>query len=344
MSATGEISHSRPWITDADMRAVQEVMMAGMLAEGNRVRRFEEMVATYHRAPGAVAVSSGTAGLSLALLALGVGSGDEVILPTYTCQAVADAVRIVGAAPVYCDVGDLWLMTPVTVEAVMTPRTRAIILVHIFGIFGDVREFERFGIPIVEDACQAFGRSPSDGASAVTVFSFHATKCLTTGEGGAVITNDSGTLQRLRTLQESHAIPCRLSDLQAALGVSQLARYDEFLRVRQTQAQEYFSQLPSEVTDSVRSVCARSMFFRFPLRLDAKTHRFEEAREFFAEAGIAVRRGVDALLHRGAKLADTDFAGAVRCFEETVSIPLRPGLSDGDRGRIIKRAREYVGR
>lgn len=339
-----QIPHSRPWITDVDRAAVSEVLASGMLAEGTRTRAFEAMIADRVAAAGAVALSSGTSALQLALLGLDVGKGDEVVVPTYTCQSVADAVRAVGATPVYCDVDDWWLMSAATVDAVLTPRTRAIILVHIFGIFADAQQFAAFGIPVIEDACQAFDGTRPRAASGFTVFSFHATKCLTTGEGGAVVAADRNGLEKLSALRQGNAVTARLSDLQAGLGISQLSRYDEFLRLRRVQAERYLAGLPVDLTQKVSAVRDRSMFFRFPLRVEERAHRFETARDFFGEAGIAVRRGVDTLLHRGAGLRDEAFPGAVRCFEETVSIPLRPGLTDDEQERILTRVGEYVGR
>jgi len=339
-----EIPHSRPWITDADIESVRETVASGMLAHGDRVFAFEQLIADYHGASGAVAMPSGTAALALSLLALDVGNGDEVVLPTYTCNSVAAAVRAVGATPIYCDVGDEWLMTPQSVSAVLTSKTKAIILIHIFGIFADARTFAEFGLPVVEDACQAFGGRRQEATSELTVFSFHATKCLTTGEGGAVAAHDKTLLKKLQQLRDSNRIPGRMTDVQAALGISQLSRYAEFLQIRQAQANRYFSNLPTTATMRLGAVRSCSMFFRFPLTLNDRNGSFEDARQFFAKRGIAVRQGVDTLLHRESGHSDASFPGAVARFNETVSIPLRPGLTEGELDRVIDTVSAYVGR
>ena len=341
--APSEIAHSRPWITDADIAAVRQVAASGMLAQGDGVAAFERLIADHQRAAGAVATSTGTAALALALLACDVGDGDEVVVPSYTCRSVADAVRAVGATPIYCDVGESWIMTPARVEPAITSRTRAIILVHIFGIFAETSEFRQFGLPVIEDACQAFAAGGQHPASSLCVYSFHATKCLTTGEGGAVASSDPATVDRLRALRANNILPGRMTDVQAALGISQLDRYDRFVEMRKSQAKQYFSELPESLTARLAELEERTMYFRFPLRVVSTTHSFDDAFRFFAREGIAVRRGVDALLHRDAGLADERFPGAVACFDQTVSIPLRPGLSDDEREHIIDRVQRYVG-
>jgi UDP-4-amino-4-deoxy-L-arabinose-oxoglutarate aminotransferase len=319
---------------------VRDVVAGGMIAQGSRVAQLERKIAEYDGSAGSVATASGTAALTIALRALDV-AGAEVIVPTYVCGSVADAVAAAGARVAYCDVSESWIMTAESVAPFMTARTRAIVVVHLFGVTADTDSLARFGLPVIDDYCQAFG-APRLGVGAdLRVYSFHATKCLTTGEGGAVSARDPDILGRMRALAGRSA---PLSDLQAALGLSQLGRYDAFLRERATQADEYFSEIPRAVTERLASLRRRSMFFRFPLRIAAAGDVFDDARRFFGEAGIAVRRGVDTLLHRQTSLGDDRFPGAVRCYEETLSIPLRPGLTPAERERIICRVREYVGR
>jgi perosamine synthetase len=344
----GVIVHSRPWITVADHAAMAAVMHDGMLASGSRRAAFEQELARQLGAVDVAALGSGTAALALALTALDIEAGDEVILPTYVCRSVADAVRAVRATPVLCDVSDGWLMTAADAARHVTPRTRAIVLVHLFGIRVDAAPFVALGIPVVEDSCQAFGAPLPQGAQAATrgafeVLSFHTTKCLATGEGGAVVAYAEPWGERLRAHADSRAVPAPLSDLQAALGLSQLGRYDEFLRLRREHAAAYFAALPADITAMLASRAAASMFFRFPLWMAADRGGFDHARAFFAGAGIAVRRGVDQLLHRTAGLPDDRFPGAVECYRRTLSIPLWPELGDAGRQRIISRVLEYVG-
>src|SRR5882672_11343027 len=182
-----EILHSKPWITDADNAALADLMRSGMLAQGTKTAEFERAVSEWVGVKDSgVAVGSGAASIVLALDALGIGSGDEVVLPTYVCPKVPEAVLTTGATPVLCDMSDYWTLKPDNVEPYVSPRTKALIVPHLYGIFSDTRSFHRFGIPVIEDCAQAIGhagkRPPSSGD--IAIFSFHPTKLLTTGEGG----------------------------------------------------------------------------------------------------------------------------------------------------------------
>ena len=151
------IPHSRPWITDEDTQSVDRILRSGMIAQGAQVQAFEEQIARYVGAPDAIAVGSGTAALVLALKALCADPDDEVILPTYVCRSVADAVVQAGLTPVFCDVGENWTMTADTVAPHVSGKTRAIIVVHLYGIVVETSCFRRFGVSLIEDCCQAFG-------------------------------------------------------------------------------------------------------------------------------------------------------------------------------------------
>ena len=328
------IPHSRPDITSEDVSAVECVLRSGMVAAGEKVGEFERAVASTSRAAGAVVTSSGTAALTLALESLELPRGAEVIIPTYVCRNVRDAVLQGGFRPVLCDVGEHWNITPETVAPHVGMRTGAIIVVHTFGIAADVQALECFGIPVVEDACQAFGLDVNGRMAGtigdVGVYSFHATKCLCTAEGGAVITSRPGLLQRIR----DGGIAAGMSDLQAALGLSQLARYSTMLDRRRELAEMYFQilaplgpALPVHVRD-------KSIFFRFPLLLQQLD--FDILRVAFERDGVHVRRGVDTLLHRQALCPDAEFPAATDLFSRTLSIPLHPSLTQDETLRLTE--------
>jgi perosamine synthetase len=324
------IPHSKPWITEADQRAVDETLASVQIAAGKRVRDFEEQIANYVGASGGVALGSGTAAIVLALRALDIGVGDEVILPTYVCHQVADAVRETGAIPVFCDVGAAWNMTAETIQPHVSPRTRAIIAVHIFGIAADIDSILRIGLPVIEDCCQALG-APGIGRGTLAVHSFHATKCLTTGSGGMVTTSDATLLARLRELQPHHAILSPMTDIQAALGLSQLMRYEMMLERRRAIAEQYFAAFPPAWTAQLAGVRDRTMLYRFPLTAGITAAKMDS----FAQQGVTVRRGVDDLLHRRAGLPDSDFPNAVAHFEATLSVPIYPALTDAEVQTVI---------
>jgi len=188
MTSVKPIAHSRPTLDEQDARAVARVVRSGMLVQGRCVERFEQRLASFVGARGGVAVGSGTVALELALLALGVGRGDEVILPSYTCAALWLAVRRVGAVPRLVDIEpDTYAIDPVCVKKALTRRTRAVLVPHLFGLPADLMRLQALEVPLIEDCAQTLGatehgrRVGSVGEAAVC--SFSATKLLCTGGG-----------------------------------------------------------------------------------------------------------------------------------------------------------------
>ncbi len=264
-SDSPQIGLSAPDITEAEIAAVTAVLRTPQLSIGPELAAFEQEFAAYHRVPHAVAVSSGTAGLHLALLTLGVSPGHEVILPAFTFVAVANAVLQVGAKPVLADIDPITLnLDPASVEAQITPRTRALIVVHTFGIPAEMDALldiaRRHSLFLIEDACEAIGaewNSPSNTGRAgsfghLAVFGFYPNKQMTTGEGGMVLARDEKHANRLRSLRNQgrqsgagwldHSEPgynYRLSELACALGRVQLRRLKEMLALRAAAAAQY---------------------------------------------------------------------------------------------------------
>jgi UDP-4-amino-4-deoxy-L-arabinose-oxoglutarate aminotransferase len=316
-----------------------------MVAQGERVIELEQRFAAAVDAEGAVAVASGTAALTLALRALDLPPGSEIVIPTYVCINVLHAVRAAGGRAILCDVEEDWTMTPETVHRVLTPSTRAVIAVHTMGVPCDVRGVRELGLPVVEDACQAWGAVVKDGVAGalgdIAIVSTHATKCLTTGEGGVLLSRDPAILARVRESRDtggpdSVRFAAPMSDLQASMGLSQLARYDAFLERRQRLAGRYFEQLSGLGISLPRAVRERSMFFRFPVRCDEDFSRVQAA---FLEEGVQVRRGVDTLLHLLVSAERQHFPVAERLYRETVSLPLYPALTDEHQDLIIAASR-----
>lgn len=252
---------SAPDITEAEIAAVTSVLRTPQLSLGPQLAAFEAELAAYHSVDYAVAVSSGTAGLHLALLALGIGPGHEVIIPSFAFVAVANTVLQTGAAPVFAEIDPLTLdLDPAAVEAAITSRTRAILVVHTFGVPAEMdvlqRIARRHNLALIEDACEAIG-AQLDGQRAgsfgdLAVLGFYPNKQMTTGEGGAVLGCDPALAARLRRLRNQgrdsgadwldHAEPgynYRLSELACALGRVQLRRLDEMLTLRAQAAQRY---------------------------------------------------------------------------------------------------------
>lgn len=310
-----------------------------MLTQGVLTEEFENKVSQYLGAHGGVATSSGTAALVLALQVLGLGPDDEVILPTYVCRSVLEAVITVGAKPVLCDVGQEWVMTPESVEPHLSQRTTAIIAVHTYGLAADINSLSSFGPPIIEDACQSFGliidEKSAGSMGSIGVLSFHATKCLTTGEGGMLVTKNPEMIEKARAIRDGsqnllRRVPAPLSDLQAALGISQLDRYGVFLNKRKQIQKEYYKVI-SDKLGWVSGIFDRDFLYRFVMKNNGG---FGLISKQFGVSNVCVRRGVDSLLHREMSLPDEQFKNAVSLYNRTVSVPFYPALTESEIGRV----------
>jgi perosamine synthetase len=267
---TARIPLSAPDITQLEIDAVTAVLRTPHLSLGPELSAFESALTAYHTVPHAVAVSSGTAGLHLALLTLAIGEGDEVIIPSFTFIAAANAVLQVRATPIFAEIDPITLnLDPMAVERAITPRTRAILLVHTFGVPADMTTFQalaaRHNLFLIEDACEAigaqFGQPPNARRAGsfghLAVFGFYPNKQITTGEGGAVLAHDPAHAARLRSLRNQgrnsttggwldHAEPgynYRLSEIACALGRIQLSRIEEILTLRHAAAERYHQLL-----------------------------------------------------------------------------------------------------
>ncbi|MHB1158131.1 MAG: DegT/DnrJ/EryC1/StrS family aminotransferase [Phycisphaerales bacterium] len=269
-----EISLSRPDITQQEIDAVIEVLRSGRLSIGPRQDRFEELVAERTRSTHAVACSSGTAGLHMALLALNVGPGDEVITTPFSFVASANCILYVGAKPVFVDIDPVSLnLDPAKLEAAITPKTKAIIAVEAFGNPAGMDKIAQIAgkheIPLVEDSCEGLGSTykarPVGSFGRVGVFGFYPNKQITTGEGGMIVTNDDRLADMCRSLRNqgraagsmpgqnndagswlSHerlGYNYRLSEIAAAIGCVQMERFDAILKKRQDVACMYFDRL-----------------------------------------------------------------------------------------------------
>jgi len=255
------IELSSPDITEAEIDAVTAVLRTPHLSLGPELTAFEAALAEYHSVPIALCVSSGTAGLHLALLALRIAEGDEVILPSFAFVAVANAVLQLRATPVFVEIDPVTLnLDPAAVERAITPRTRALLVVHTFGVPAQMDALlsiaRSHNLAVIEDACEAIGAEFEGrrvgGFGDLAVFGFYPNKQMTTGEGGAVLARDPAHAARLRSLRNQGRHPngewldlvesgynYRLSDLACALGRVQLGRIGEMLAMRQAAAERY---------------------------------------------------------------------------------------------------------
>ncbi len=285
---------SSPDITESEIEAVTAVLRSPRLSLGPQMQAFEDAMAEYIGVPHAVAVSSGTAGLHLCVRALGLGEGDEIIVPSFTFIAAANAIRYERANPVFVDIEQTSLnLSPRAIEQVITPRTRAILAVHTFGrpaaITAILEIARRHQLLVIEDACEAIGAEYQDRKAGsfgdAAVFGFYPNKQITTGEGGMVVTPHHELADRIRALRNQGRYDSeawfqhtelgynyRLSEINCVLGLGQLKRIEDILRQREKITRLY-QQLLSGVSGLVLPATdvpgTRLSWFVYVVRLDA---------------------------------------------------------------------------
>ena len=339
------IPHSRPAIDQEDLRATAEVLRSGQIAQGPWVERFERDMAAFFGVQGGVAVSSGTAALELALRALRIGAGDEVIMPSYVCPAPWLATQRVGAEATLVDIDlNTFNIDPLAACQAVTNKTRAIIVPHLFGLPADLTELERLGIPLIEDCAQTLGVTeqgrPVGTVGRLTVCSFYATKLLCAGEGGMVLSNEGALLERVRSLREYDGAPTldpssfnlKLTDLQAALGLSQLERFSAFQERRRFLAATYREALSSKAAVCPSLPPGRTHgYYRFVIRLPHLQTDPEGLIGLISrldQLGIHCRKPVFRPLHR--YLDRSGFPNSDEADRTVLSIPLYPDLTDDE--------------
>jgi dTDP-4-amino-4,6-dideoxygalactose transaminase len=362
---------SRPSIGPQEIEEVTACLRSGWLTSGPRVTRFEEAFARAVGAGHAVAVSSATAGLHIALLAAGVGAGDDVVTTPMTWASTGNVILAVGARPVFADIDPGTLQVdPTAVARAVTARTRAIMPVHFAGQPVDLDALRSIaaerGLALIEDAAHALGTHhrgrPVGAGSTAAVFSFHPIKAITTGEGGMVTTDDAALAERLRLLRfhgvsrdawsryGKRAVPdyeivelgfkYNMTDLQAALGIVQLSRLEEFITARTTLAhsyQEALAGIPGVEMLSPVPYPARHAWHLLVVRLRLERLRItrEAVMEALLDANIGVGLHFRALhLHRLFRerlgLTRADLPEATRASDSILSLPLFPGMTPDD--------------
>ena len=348
-----DIPAARPLIGDAEMQAVAAVLASGQLVQGVEVEAFEqEFSAEVVDGATCVAVNSGTSALHLSLLASGIGAGDEVIVPSFTFAATANAVALTGATPVFVDINPLtYCMDPDAALAAVSPRTQAVLPVHLYGHPAPMPQLrklcETHGLLLLEDAAQAHAASV-DGVAvgawgSAGSFSFYPTKNMTSGEGGMVTTRDPEVVRKVRLLRnqgqqirymnEIVGFNNRMTDIHAAIGRVQLRRLAEWTAARQAHAEALTSGLQGVVTPTVCEG-ARHVFHQYTIRVDAGSR--DSIIEGLRQRGIGSAVYYPTPCHRlPAYNREMDLPETERAARECLSIPVHPSLTAQDLERVV---------
>ncbi len=347
---------SKPFITDAEKNAVLEVLDSGMLAQGSRVAdletRFAQVCGTKH----AVATSSGTTALHLALMAHGIGPGDEVITVSFTFIASVNSILYVGAEPIFVDIEeDTFNMDPALITDAITDRTKAIMPVHLYGQPCDIAAImevaRQHNLTIIEDAAQAVGAKYDGkpvGSFGTGVFSLYATKNIMSGEGGMITTDDDEIAEYCRLVRnhgmkrryyhEMLGYNFRMTDLHAAIAVAQIERLEEMTTKRRENAAYLQEMLKSVVTPVVRPN-VDPVWHQFTVRLDGNRDR-EAAVKQLNEAGIGTGVYYPVPAHQQEYIriivGDVSLPVTERIAEEVLSLPVHPQLSQADLELIVR--------
>jgi dTDP-4-amino-4,6-dideoxygalactose transaminase len=369
---------TRPSVGEEEATAAAAAVMSGWLSQGPRVRDFEAAVAVYVGASRAIATTNCTTALHLALLGAGIGPGDEVICPSFTFIATANAILHAGAKPVFVDIDPrTYNIDAARIADALTPRTAAIMPVDQIGLAADIPAIWAIansrGIPVIEDAAPSLGSSIGEtrvgSMSDFTCFSFHPRKSITTGEGGMVTTNHEEAAERLARVR-SHAASTsdllryqsgsidieeyrelgynyRMTDIQAAIGLVQMSRLEEILAQRIRLAERYTAMLggddrlePPYVPSGVRHT-----FQSYCVRLCTTKPRAAIMAEL-AEKGIATRRGVMAIhlepFYRS-QMPDISLPVTERSTEQTLLLPLYAGMTEDDQDQVVETLTRALG-
>ncbi|MEE1737644.1 DegT/DnrJ/EryC1/StrS family aminotransferase [Streptomyces sp. BE147] len=364
------IRAAAPVIGEDEIEAAVRVLRGGMVAQGPEVAAFEEEFSEFVDGRHCVAVNSGTSALHLSLMALGIGPGDEVIVPSFTFAATANAVRLVGATPVFADIErDSFCLSPQAAEAAITPRTAAIMPVHLYGhpaAMGPLTALaERHGLAIVEDAAQAHAASldgtPVGAFGAAACFSFYPTKNMHSLEGGMITTGDAALARTLRLLRnqgmeqryanEIVGFNVRMTDVAAAIGRVQLRSLGTWTRQRRANAAALDAGLRGVLTPPV-APGAEHVYHQYTIRVDGQGGKDRDtvSRELLERGvGNAVyyptpvhrltpfRTGEKVLGYAVGELPETERAAA-----EALSIPVHPMLTPQELDRLTATVNEVV--
>ncbi len=351
-----------PQIGEEEKKAVIEVLESGMLAQGSRVKAFEDAFAEMCGVEHAIATSSGTTALHTALLAHGLGEGDEIITSPFTFISSANSILFVGAKPVFVDIDPLTFnIDPKLIEEAIRPKTKAIMPIHLFGLSADMDAImaiaEKHDLLVIEDACQSHGaayKGKKLGSFGTGTFSLYPTKNMTSAEGGMITTNDAEIAKNARVIRQHGmrrryyhdelGFNFRMTDVHAAIGHEQLKKLPHFNRKRQMNA-KYLSENLKGVLTPVVPDGYEHVFHQYTIRVpDGKR---DELVEYLRENGVGAGIYYPVPIHKQSYYVtelgyDQILAKAERAAEEVLSLPVHPGLSQKDLESIVSAVNTFM--
>lgn len=347
---------AEPQLNGEELEAVAAVISSGILAQGPKVADFEEAFAGYVGCEHAVAVSSGTAALHCALLAHGIGKGDEVITTPFSFVASANSVLYTGAKPIFADIeAETFTLDPEKIQDKLSPKTKAILPVHLYGHPAEMKAIlelaEDHHLTIIEDSCQAHGaeyRGKKVGSFGTGTFSFYPTKNMTTGEGGMLTTDDGQVAEKARLLRahgskvrylhEMLGYNLRMTDIAAAIGLVQLGKLDAFNASRQKNAaflSKGLAGLAGVKAPSRKEGCTH-VYHQYTIRAEARDRVAAVLNEHEIGTGIHYPRPIHKQpLYEGLGYRDV-LPVAEKAAEEVLSLPVHPGVSQGGLEKIVR--------
>ncbi len=345
---------AKPLLGSEEKQAVNDVIDSGMIAYGPKTKEFEKQFADYVGVKHAIATPSGTTALHLGLVSLGVNPGDEVILPSFSFIASANAVLFCGAKPVFCDVNrDTFNIDPTKVEALITEKTKAIMPVHLYGQAADMNPLqeiaEKHDLKIIGDACQSHGAMYDEkmvgSFGDLECFSFYPTKNMTTGEGGMVTTEDDALFEQLNSLRNHGRMQTqwgyehdrvgynyRMTDLAAAIGLVQLKKLPGFIQKRRENASFYDDHLEAVKTPVVMDK-AMHVYHQYTIQVENRERLLNEFKKQEIGFGIYYPKPLHQYPHLE-QFGHGDLKISEELSRVSVSIPVHPALTEKDLEKV----------